>query len=124
MLSFLYSDPERHNLDLHLTQPVFPNYHIWRDTILAVIQENHPDAISELIYDETQRSHSLHSIGVHRFTSIEIQIAKHRNQLFGIIFLNSFLELFDVILALTAGLHLLDDFLQVACYADLASGGA
>lgn len=94
---------------------MFPNYHIWRDTILAIVEENHPSMVSKFINNENERVLCLHSVRIHGFTGIEVQIAKHWDQLLGIKFLNAFLELLDLILAFTICLHLFNDLLQVAC---------
>jgi len=56
----------------------------------------------------------VHSIGVHRFPSVEIEVAEIRRNLRGIVALNFLLENLDLVIVRAAFLHLLNDFLQVA----------
>lgn len=98
---------------------MLPDYDIWCDTVLAVVEEDHPvKQTSAQVEDRITKTgdwENVHSIGIHGFASIEIEFTKVGHDFLCVVSLHSLLEPLDEVLVFASFIEFLDHLLQVSC---------
>ena len=95
---------------------MLPDNDIWRDTVLAIVEKDNPGnrSVSVKSSIEEPKGIYIHSIWIHRFAGVEVEVTEIRYDLFSIVFLDPLLERLDLSLIRAVLLELLDDLLEVA----------
>lgn len=93
---------------------MLPDSNVWGGTILAIVHQNNPKSeVSMVVHGSPRFVRSLHSVWVHGLADVEIVVLEVTDDLLGVTS-STLLELGDLLIGSSVGLHGLLDLLHVS----------